>query len=247
MNSIRTTVLYGAVLSLLQLGCGGGNSPTSTPGIDISGTWYTKVSAPGKVTAAVDDNVTINAWIRNYLSPTGDSTFSICKLAAPGGSTLATTYSQALIDTLQTSGKQSGSVNVQIGDSVTLPTFTIYSGRDASGNPVDTLPPTLPAGDGDGHPGVTIPTTVAGTLQIEVYAGLVITANMSGVKLVDASSMAGNTSFTTHGVVFHSSNETLVAPNSTIDVTTNDPTVAFTATKLDSDGSTKCADIAKMQ
>jgi hypothetical protein len=221
-------------------------TPTPIPGVDISGTWYTKISAPGIIVSAVNDNVTINAWIRNYVSPSGEMTFNICRLLEGGGSTLTTTYTQALTNTLQTTGQMPGSTNVQIGVPVTLPTFTLYSGRDAAGNSVDAVPPPFPGGDGDGHPGVTLLTTIAGVLQIDVYAGLVVTTSMSGAKLVDANTMTGDTSFTTHGVVFNSTSPTIVPPNSTIDVTTNNPTVPFTATKLDSDGSTTCAEIANM-
>jgi hypothetical protein len=295
MSFVRTTVLFGAVLCLLQFGCGGTDSPspsptptptptprptptpkptpspsptptpkptptptptpgpnptptpgpTPRPGIDISGTWYTKVSAPGKITAAISDNVTINAWVRHHLSPNGDFTFNICKLLVTGGSTLASTYSQALIDTLETSGKQPGSIYAQIGESITLPTFTTYSGRDASGNSVDAVPPPFPAGDGDGHPGVTIPTTVSGLIPIDVYAGLVVTTTMSGAKLTDATTMTGEASLKTQGVVFDSTSPALVAPKSSIDVTTKAATIPFTAVKLDSDGSTTCEEIAK--
>jgi hypothetical protein len=203
------------------------------------------VSAAGKIKASYNDDVTINAWIRTHLSPNGDMTFSICKLSATGGSVLTSTYSPALIKTLETSVKKPGSAYAQIGDSITLPTFTTYSGRDASGKSVDTVPPPFPAGDGDGHPGVTIPTTVIGLLTIDVYTGLVITTTMSGVKLFDATTMKGETSFQTEGVVFGSTSTALVPPDSTIDVTTNDAKIPFTAVKLDSDGSTTCEDIAK--
>lgn len=263
MNSVRITILFGAVGGLLQLGCAdvgsasdGTPTPpmsstraltaTETPGIDITGTWFTKVSTPGSIKAAISDNVTIDAWIRNYVSPAGDVTFNICRLATTGGVILANSYSQALIATLQATEPRSGGTLFRIGDAISFPTFTVYSGRDAAGNSVDAIPPPFPAGDGDRHPGVTIPTTVAGLFKFNIYAGLVITVSMSGLRLVDAATVAGDTSFSSHGVIFHSTNELLARPNMTIDVTTKAASVPFTATKLDSDGSTTCADIAKL-
>jgi hypothetical protein len=211
--------------------------------IDISGTWFVKISAPGKLKSDIDDDVTIESWIRHFISPTGEVTFNICKLTV-AGSTIRTTYPQALVDTLQDSGKQSA--YAPIGGSVILPSFTIYSGRTPDGTSIDARPPPFPAGDGDGHPGVTIPSTVEllFSFDVDVYAGLVIAISMSGVALVDATTMTGSTRFQTHVVAFDSTSHTLVAPNSTIDVTTNNPIVPFTATKLDSDGSHDCAFIA---
>lgn len=49
-----------------------------------------------------------------------------------------------------------------------------------------------------------------------------------------------------HGVIFHPTDELLARPNMTIGVTTKAASVPLTATKLDSDGSTPCADIAKL-
>ena len=258
MNSIRMTVIFGAVFGLLQLGCAGTDSASdgistraSTralgTGVDVSGTWFTKVSTPGKIKAAISDNVTINAWIRQYISPDGVVTFSICKLSTTGGSMLANTYSQALVNTLETTELLSAGTVYQPGDSIALPTFTINSGRDAAGSSVDAVPPPFPGGDGDGHPGVTIPTTAMGMIKFDVYAGLVITTSMSGVTLgADGATMTGDTSFSSHGVVFDSTNRFLVAPNSTIDVTTNAATIPFTATQLDTDGSTGCDVIATL-
>lgn len=225
-------------------GCTKTGGDTDCPNdLDISGTWFVKVSAPGKLKSDIDDDVTIDAWIRHFVSPSGDVTFNICKLTV-AGSTIRTTYPQALVDTLQASGKQS--TRAPIGGPVVLPSFTIYSGQTSDGASVDTRPPPFPGGDGDGHPGVTIPSTVKllFSFDVDVYAGLVITINMSGVTLSNASTMAGSTSFKTHVVAFESSSHTLVSPNSTIDVTTNNPKVPFAATKLDSDGSHDCAFIA---
>lgn len=260
------------------LGCGTGGGPSDDPdaggqicanddgrcpagctaandtdcGVDTTGTWYVKISASGtlKVSglAKISQDVTVNAWIRNYISPTGDLTFSICKLTAPPGqsSGISTTFSQALIDTLQTTGKLTGGTRVMAGDTLNVPALTIYSGQTPTGSPVDAPPPTLPAGDGDGHPGVTI-TTKLDTATIDVYAGLVINTTLSGVKVTDATTMTGNTAITTHGVVFDSTNTVLAPRDSTIDLTTTAATIPFTAKKLDSDGSTACAAIANMQ
>jgi hypothetical protein len=258
MKSIQKSVLFGAVFGLLHLGCAGPDTAADGTkvrastralgaGIDISGTWFTKVSTPGKIKAAVSDNVTINAWIRQYVSPTGDVTFDICKLSTTGGTMLQTTYTQAMVNTLETTGVLAAGTVYQPGDSIALPTFVINSGRDATGNSVDAIPPPFPAGDGDGFPGVTIPTTAMGFIHLDVYAGLVITTSMSGVTLgADGTTMSGDTSFSSHGVAFDSTNRLLVPASSTIDVTTNAATIPFTATQLDTDGSTGCDVIATL-
>lgn len=258
MHSPRFTVLFGTALGLLQFGCGGMDpasngaqrsalvTPSDAPGVDVSGTWYARVSTKGSIKASyADKTVTIDAWIRNYVSPTGGITFSICKMSTVG-SVLAPSYSPALVKTLETTVPQEGSTLYQIGDSIAFPTFNIYSGQDAAGASIDAVPPPFPGGDGDGKPGVTIPTKVLNFLNVTVYAGLLITTSMSDVTLVDATTMTGNTSFSSHGTVFGSTSSLLVKPGSSIDVATNDPVIPFTATKLDSDGSTTCADIAKL-
>jgi hypothetical protein len=234
-------------LAVPTLSCGGKSEDTATGDVDTAGTWYAKLSAPGSLQPAITDSVTISAWIRQYVAPTGDITFNICKLTVTGGSVFSTTYTQALIDTLQVKAELAGDTRVPIGSTIDLPSFTIYSGQTSDGDAVDALPPPFPAGDGDGKPGVTIPTHVTlGTLagDIDIYAGLVVTTNMSDVKLTDATTIAGNTSINTHGIVFGSTNSLIVTAGSTLDVTTTDPTIPFSAKKLDSDGSHDCAYIA---
>jgi hypothetical protein len=258
MNSTRFTVLFGTALGLLQFGCGGTDpashstqrsalvTPSDTQSVDVSGTWYARVSTRGSIKAIYSDKtVAINAWIRNYVSPTGEITFSICKLSTVG-SVLAPGYSQALVKTLETTVPQEGSTLYRIGDSIPFPTFTVYSGQDATGKSIDAAPPPFPGGDSDGKPGVTIPTMILNLFTINVYAGLVITISLNDVALVDATTLTGNTSFSSHGTLFGSTSSFLVKAGSSIDVATNDPTIPFSATKLDSDGSTTCAEIAKL-
>ena len=231
-------------------GCTAPRDSDCSSEVDTAGVWFTKVSAPGTLTAAngqLTSESTVSAWIRLHISPTGGLTLNVCKLTVTGESTFGTTYPPALIKTLQTTAQFTGSTRMSLGTAVQLPVFTIYSGQSAAGVSIDAVPPPFPGGDGDGNDGVTIPSTVkigSKTSAIDIYSGLVITTKLNGLKLATASTITGELGFTTQGVVFGSTNRLLVSPGTTFEATTTAPTVAFTATKLDSDGSHDCASIA---
>lgn len=218
-------------------------------GVDVSGVWFSKLSAPGslKVDGELENEATIGAWIRLYVSPTGGLTLNVCRLSVTGESRLSTTYPPPLIKTLQASAQLSEGTSVPIGGAVKIPSFTIYSGQTSTGTAVDAPPPTFPAGDGDGKLGVTIPgtlTVASVPTDLDIYAGLVITTDLSGLTLTEASTITGKANFKTQGVVFGSTNAVLVDTGMKFEVTTTPTAVSFTATKLDSDGSHDCAYIA---
>lgn len=217
-------------------------------GVDVSGVWFSKLSAPGslRVDGEVANEATIGAWIRLYVSPTGGLTLNVCRLSVTGESKLSTTYPPPLIKTLQASAQLSEGTSVPIGGAVKIPSFTIYSGQTSTGTAVDAPPPTFPAGDGDGKLGVTIPgtlTVASVPTDLDIYAGLVITTDLSGLTLTDASTITGKANFKTQGVVFGSTSM-LVDTGMKFEVTTTSTAVSLTATKLDSDGSHDCAYIA---
>lgn len=218
-------------------------------GVDMSGVWFSKMSAPGSLTVdgEVANEATIGAWIRLFISPTGALTLNVCKLTVTGESRLSTSYPPALIKTLQASAQLSGSTYVPIGGAVHLPSFTIYSGQTSTGTAIDAPPPTFPAGDGDDKLGVTIPGTLtiaSVPTNLDIYAGLVVTTGLSGLVLAEASTITGKVTFKTQGVVFGSTNTFLVDSPMKFEVTTTASEVSFTAAKLDSDGSHDCEYIA---
>ncbi len=229
-------------------GCTSADDSDCNPLADTTGTWFSYTSAPGtlKTSLGATYDVTINSWVRSYTSPAGDIKFNICKLQV-SGKDITTTYGQKVINTFQTSAHTDEDLQVPVNSSITLPKYVIYSGQTADGKDLDTVPPPFPGGDGDQKKGVTIPTAVTlpllGTQSFNVYAGLVITTTMSDVKATSETTKEGNTSVTTHGVVFDSDNQILSPTGSTFDATFKDGSVSFTSTRLaDGDSDTYSCD-----
>jgi hypothetical protein len=226
---------------------------------DTTGTWFTYVSATGTATATpprgsssvpvTDSNVTLHAWIRTSTSPRGDITFNICKLEA-NGSSIRTSYTDEVIRTFQTTAHADGDLQVPIGSSLASTTFTVLSGQDSAGDAVDRVPPPFPGGDGDGHPGVTVPTQVYVLLRwrsLNVYSGLVITTSMSDVRVTSETTQAGRISLAMHGLTFGSDSSSLAPAGTTFDLTLKDGSVPFTSTKVAGDDSAtfSCADLVQ--
>lgn len=228
--------------------------------VDTTGTWFTYTSGKGTLRthppagsltpAITDSDVTVNTWVRSYTSPQGDTRFNICRLEVTG-TQIRTIYTANVIATMQASAHTDGALQVPIGSAITLPSYTIYSGQTAAGVPVDAVPPPFPAGDGDGHPGVTVPTSVnlpiVGWQPFNAYSGIAIATSMSNVRVTGASTKTGMTTVTTHGVNFGSDNQALGPTNTTFDLTFNDGSIPFTATKVAADDSTtySCAYLAQ--
>jgi hypothetical protein len=224
--------------------------------VDVTGTWFTYVSANATATATpprgsgtpvTDSNVTVHAWIRTSTSPRGDVTFNICKLEA-NGSSIRTSYPDAIIRTFQTAAHTDGDREVPVGSPLAPTTFTVLSGRDSAGNAVDRVPPPFPGGDGDGHPGVTVPTQVYVLLRwrsLSVYSGLVITTTLSEVQAASETTQTGRISLTTHGLTFGSDSSSLAPAGTTFDLAFKEGTVPFTSTKVASDDSASCADLVQ--
>jgi hypothetical protein len=216
--------------------------------VDVTGTWFTYTSAKGTLRTTppsgaiaapiTDTDVTVNTWVRSYTAPSGEIRFNICKLEVIG-TKIKTTYSEKVIATFQTTARATGPLQVPVGSPDPLPTYAIYSGQDAAGQAVDTVPPPFPGGDGDGHPGVTVPTQVKVLVwtSFNAYSGMTITTTTSEVKVASATTKTGKTSVTTHGVTFGSDNTLLSPAGTTFDLTFNDGSVPFTSTKVASDDS----------
>lgn len=230
-------------------GCASANDGDCSQMADTTGTWFSYTSAKGTLKTTppknsgaapiTDNNVTINTWVRSYTSPSGDIRFNICRLEV-NGSIIKTTYTQKVVNTFQATAHDNGNLQVPVGSTITLPTYTIYSGQDASGNAVDTVPPPFPSGDGDGKPGVTVPTQANLILvwyPFDNYSGITITTAMNDVKVTSPTTKTGKTTVTTHGVTFGSTNTTISPVGSTFDLTFNSGSIPFTSTKLADDDS----------
>lgn len=80
-------------------------------------------------------------------------------------------------------------------------------------------------------------------LHSTFYAGLLIAIDLSGVTLVDSSTTRGAARISIDGIVFDSTSSGHFAPGPSFHVDQG-AAASFNATKLDSDGSSPCAQIA---
>jgi hypothetical protein len=158
--------------------------------------------------------------------------FDICSLSTPTTTAatiqFVTTYTPALLAALTTTGSGPDTCYA-VGNTVALPTFVInagWSGPASLPSPVPSCPliptnssnwvcppapPSTPLtcpgsgaidSDGDGYYGVTLPTKVAGVLNICAVAGLTITTALNNMVLTNATTNTGTTNFSTAGYVF---------------------------------------------
>jgi hypothetical protein len=201
--------------------------------VDLTGTWISEVKAAGTISAPLINPpaaVNIDLVIRMSLTKAGGQlkgTFQICKLtttSTPDPTTLAVTFTPAVIATLQTTFSETD-FTAMVGAAVPTPTIEILSGEDAKGNAVNS--------DGDKNPGDTLSTSIAGGLiAFDAYVGLDIKTTLNST-LTNATTITGTTSFTTSGKVF-GSNPPYVT-SGTITVAPNSTSIPFTATKLAGD------------
>ena len=206
-------------------------------GVDLNGTWISRVQTSGTITAPVVGSTAANIDIvlRLLVQQSGNTlngTTQICRLntvTTPNASSLVVTFTPAVLATLVTTVSEPA-FNAMIGQPVPLPAVTILTGQDASGNSVDS--------DMDGNPGVTIPSNVGGILALNAFTGLRINTSLTST-LSDATTITGTASFSSTGTVFGSDNPILTSGN--INVTPSSNAVPFTATKLA--GDVGCAEV----
>ncbi|HVU00206.1 MAG TPA: hypothetical protein VHE30_00590, partial [Polyangiaceae bacterium] len=211
-------------------GAGGG-------GVDLSGTWISRIQTSANETVPVVGSTAANLDIVLRLLVTRSAgqlngQLDICRLntvTTPNASSLVVTFTPAVLATLTASASEPDFV-ATVGSPVPLPPITILSGRDAGGASVDS--------DADGNPGVTIPSNIGGVLSLNAYVGLTISSSLTST-LTDPTTLNGTADISTTGQVFGSDNPVLTS--GTISVTPTSPSVAFTATKLP--GDVPCADV----
>ncbi len=199
--------------------------------IDLSGTWISDVTAEatesGPIIGATDANLEL--VFRLVYKKSGDTlngTYEICKLTSvttPNPKTLVVTFPPAVIATLKTETSQPDPL-VVVGDAVPIPDITLLSGIDASGKPVDA--------DMDSHPGVTLPTSLGGTLSLNGYIGVTVKAKFVST-LTDVDTLEGTGTVSADGLIFGSDNPLL--NSGTISIVPKSDHIPFTAMRLAGD------------
>src|SRR5262249_24778491 len=131
-------------------------------GVDLNGTFVSHVTTTGMITVPLIGAraANIDLVLRLVNTTSGDTVSSHLELCPVNTVTtgnslvvnIPTSITALLVDT-QTIPPQT----VTIGGPLTLPAFTVVVGEDAGGNPVDS--------DGDGNPGVSIPTVLLGSTE----------------------------------------------------------------------------------
>jgi hypothetical protein len=214
-----------------------GAGGSMSTGLDLTGTWISRVQTMGSITAPVVGTTAANIDIVLRLlvsqsASTFTGTVQICRLnpvTTPNASSLVVTFTPTVLATLVTTVTEP-SFTATVGAAVPLPAVKILTGIDASGASVDS--------DNDGHPGDTIPANVGGILALNAYTGLTIQTSLTA-SLTDASTITGTASFSSTGTVFGSDNAILTSGS--INVTPSSTSIPFSATKLAGDVS--CADV----
>jgi hypothetical protein len=206
----------------------------SIDAVDLSGTWASHVTTTGTITVPLVNNqpATIDLILRIVIAQDGaDLTnhLEFCQLnTQTSAGSLVVNFPPAVL-TLLTDDQSEPAPDVDVGDPVPVPDFSIVVGQDAGGNPVDD--------DADGNDGVTIPTRLLGS-NIMSFSGLDIALSFPSVTLSDADTLSGDSAFATSGTVFDTEPLGLSGP---IAVTPDNPTTPFTAARLA--GDVPCSDV----
>jgi hypothetical protein len=205
--------------------------------IDLSGTWISQVETPATESGPIvgDTDANLRMVFRLLFRNVGDTlegTYEICDLTSvttPDPKTLVVTFTPAVIATLKTVISQAAA-SVKVGDAAPIPKITLLSGIDTSGKSVDA--------DADSHPGVTLPTSVGGTLSVNGYAGVTVNASFTST-LTGPDTLEGNGAVSATGIIFGSSSALITS--GMIKIIPKADRIPFTATRLP--GDVPCAEV----
>jgi hypothetical protein len=236
----------------------GSCSDTCQNCLDLTGTWIARVTTGGSIAAPdlLGDPLTdaaIDFVLRVVVTKSGstlNTRFDICSLSTSTPSTSSAqidiTYRPAVLATLTATGSATN-VCAAVGGSVTFPTFTINSGWGGPPAPASNTCPVPANGttscsgaidsDGDGIYGDTLPIAYnGGTFNLDLYAGLTLTAALNGMTLTNATTQSGALNLAVVGYLYGSS---LTAVSSSLNITPTPNPVSMTAIKLT--GTQTCA------
>ncbi len=211
--------------------------PDAGGGLDISGTFASHVTTSGTITVPLigSQPATIDIVLRIFVQQSGGTLsnhLELCRLnTQTSGGSLVVNFPASVLSLL-VDDETVPAPNLTIGGPVPLPTFDVRTGEDAAGMPVDS--------DGDGNPGVTVPTTLLGN-TIQSFVGLDLTLSFPSATLTDANTITGDSAFTTMGTVFDTNPLHLMGP---INVTPSSPTTPFVSTRLP--GDVPCSQVLTM-
>ncbi len=225
--------------------------------LDMTGTWITRVTTTGTITAPSPvgtlTGATIDVVQRMYISTVGNNNvakFEICSLStvANGSLPFYSDYSPAVLASMSGTGSAPYQC-LHVGDTATLPSFTINTGWGGSVTPAgctcpaagSVYPPSPPLpteccgavdSDGDGVYGITLPTHLFnGALNLWAYAGLTMNITLKNMVVTDPNTNTGTTAFPTTGWIFGST----AGATGTLNVQPASDNVPVTAIKLTGD------------
>ena len=221
-SRIRGQIKTGMLCSLTVLAAPAAS--TCGAGPDITGTWATKVQAPGNLNILLGNfAVNIQTTIRLVITKPGADyleKIEICKLATPttpDATLLATTYPPAAVKTMFATAPFSATP--AIGGALPLPLQTIQTGSTIACHG-SCLPTDFVDSDADGKPGITLPASIGPiSTSLDAYVALTIPVGLTGGVLTDANTITGGGVFSAAGQ-FHSTSNPSLPATGTIDVAT---------------------------
>lgn len=210
------------------------SSGETTDGIDLTGTWGSRVRTNAKITAPVigASDAPVDLAIKLLVKRTGgqiSADVQICSLVSDSPS-LKIDYSKMLPFMKQT--VSAPDFEATAGSKVPLPPLVFRVGLSEGGGAVDV--------DGDTRPGGLLPIVALGLIPIQTYAGISLSISMDAtVRSIDL--IDGTAKFAGTGKIFGSNSPLLTGGELAVEQTLN-PT-PFAAKHFAGDVS--CAELLK--
>ncbi|MET0341086.1 MAG: hypothetical protein ABW252_08785 [Polyangiales bacterium] len=184
-------------------------STSSGGGVEMAGTWFTKVDAKAEITAplvgaSVSD---VKLALKLFVKQEGGklvADVSTCDLDTKSGS-LSLNF-----DKVEPHIKLTESIpdfEATVGGKVPLPKVKFVVGQDDSGSSVDA--------DEDGQSGVTVSSTALGAVPFDAYVGLTLSIEMDA-SLKDEKTVSGTATFDSTAKIFGSGIPLVTSGNVTV-------------------------------
>jgi hypothetical protein len=201
--------------------------------VDQTGTWISRVTTAGSITAPAPigtlTKATIDVVQRIVTTTSGgylNFQFQICSLSTTNSAVIpfSTDYSAAVLATFSATASQLDQC-VQAGGAFTLPSFTINSGWGGPPPPTNNTCPAPPSNLSYPYPAGTLPTSCSGAIDSDgdgvygislhthlfgglinpwSFAGLTMNISLNNMVMTDANTITGTSSFPTTGYIFGS-------------------------------------------
>jgi len=205
VSRVTARLKLGVLCSFTVLAAPAASTCGPPPVVDMTGTWVQKVTYPGQMTVPTGPTaVNIETTTRLVISRPSNFVYKleICKLATPttpNPDSLVVTYGTAALATMVATASGPAS-DPAVGGTVTIPQMVIQTGSNkvCTGSCVAT---DFIDSDGDGQPGITLPSVLAKSIFFDAYVALTTTVPQATATLQDANTMVGTSSSSTAGQV----------------------------------------------